>query len=159
MEVNGRQVIYCLSIPSGVLLVRANDLRFGAVPHDRRNALVQGYRANRRTLAHETVNHSKDEYIRGDVTTNTVEGFEQISSQRLSLRIVKDDANGVAMAGADTADAMAQINAIGSARPLHRTVMHSKRHRVALPERHEFTPPFPSSLILATWSALKKSCP
>ena len=26
-------------------------------------------------VAHETVNHSKDEYARGDVTTNTVEGF------------------------------------------------------------------------------------
>jgi hypothetical protein len=26
-------------------------------------------------LAHETVNHSKDEYVRGDVTTNTVEGY------------------------------------------------------------------------------------
>ena len=24
---------------------------------------------------HETVNHSKKEYVRGDVTTNTVEGF------------------------------------------------------------------------------------
>jgi transposase-like protein len=29
-------------------------------------------------LNHETVNHSKDEYVRGDVTTNTVEGFYSI---------------------------------------------------------------------------------
>jgi hypothetical protein len=27
---------------------------------------------------HETVNHSKEEYVRGDVTTNTVEGFYSI---------------------------------------------------------------------------------
>lgn len=27
---------------------------------------------------HETVNHSKDEYVRGDVTTNTVEGFYSV---------------------------------------------------------------------------------
>jgi hypothetical protein len=26
-------------------------------------------------IAHETVNHFKDEYVRGDVTTNTVEGY------------------------------------------------------------------------------------
>ena len=24
---------------------------------------------------HETIDHSKDEYVRGDVTTNTVEGY------------------------------------------------------------------------------------
>lgn len=29
----------------------------------------------RQFLKHETVNHSKDEYARGDVTTNTVEGY------------------------------------------------------------------------------------
>jgi transposase-like protein len=29
-------------------------------------------------LSHETVNHSKDEYVRGDVTTNTVEGYYSI---------------------------------------------------------------------------------
>ena len=44
------------------------------------------------------------------------------------------------LAGADLADAMAQINAIEPARPLHRAVMHSKCHRVALPERHHFRP-------------------
>ena len=29
-------------------------------------------------LSHETVNHSKDEYVRGDITTNTVEGYYSI---------------------------------------------------------------------------------
>jgi hypothetical protein len=57
-----------------------------------------------------------------------------------SLRVVKDDAQGMAMAGADPADAMAQINAVEAARPLHRPVMHSKSHRVALSERHHFGP-------------------
>jgi len=28
--------------------------------------------------SHDTVNHSQDEYVRGDVTTNTVEGFYSI---------------------------------------------------------------------------------
>jgi transposase-like protein len=29
-------------------------------------------------MSHETVNHSKDEWVRGDVTTNTVEGFYSV---------------------------------------------------------------------------------
>jgi len=33
--------------------------------------------------AHETVNHSKKEYARGDVTTNTVEGFFAIFKRGL----------------------------------------------------------------------------
>jgi hypothetical protein len=34
------------------------------------------YRTIGRTFpSHEFVDHSKDEYVRGDVTTNTVEGF------------------------------------------------------------------------------------
>ena len=53
---------------------------------------------------------------------------------------MKDHADGMAVAGADPADAMAQINAIEPARPLHRPVMHSKCHRVALPQRHHFGP-------------------
>jgi len=32
----------------------------------------------REFASHETVNHSKDEYVRGDVTTNTVEGYYSI---------------------------------------------------------------------------------
>ena len=42
--------------------------------------------------------------------------------------------------GADLADAMAQINPVEAARPLYRPVMHSKSHRIALPERHHFGP-------------------
>ena len=44
------------------------------------------------------------------------------------------------MAGADLADAMAQINAVEAARPLYRPVMHSKCHRIALLQRHHFGP-------------------
>jgi transposase-like protein len=32
----------------------------------------------REFASHETVNHSKDEYVRGDITTNTVEGYYSI---------------------------------------------------------------------------------
>ena len=49
-----------------------------------------------------------------------------------SFRIVKDHANGVAMAGSHPAHAMAQINPISAARPLHRTMMHSKGNGIAL---------------------------
>ena len=42
------------------------------------------------------------------------------------------------MAGTDPAHAVAQINAIVPARPLHRPVMDSKNHRVSLRERHHF---------------------
>jgi len=28
--------------------------------------------------SHDTVNHSKDEYVRGDITTNTVQGYYSI---------------------------------------------------------------------------------
>ena len=33
------------------------------------------HRVGKEFAAHETVNHSADEYVRGDVTTNTVEGY------------------------------------------------------------------------------------
>src|SRR5665213_1068291 len=57
-----------------------------------------------------------------------------------SLRVVKDHAEGMAVAGTDPADAMAEINAIVSARPRDRPVMHSKSHRIALRQRHHFRP-------------------
>ncbi len=44
------------------------------------------------------------------------------------------------MAGTHPADAMAQVNAIEPARALHRPVMHSKDHRIALPQRHHLGP-------------------
>jgi transposase-like protein len=36
------------------------------------------HRAGKEFSSHETVNHSADEYVRGDVTTNTVEGYFSI---------------------------------------------------------------------------------
>ncbi len=40
---------------------------------------LQAYKGlNRRFRSHETVNHSRDEYVRGQVHTNTVEGFFSI---------------------------------------------------------------------------------
>ena len=35
---------------------------------------------------------------------------------------------------------MAQVNAVESARPLYRPVMHGKGYRIALRERHHFGP-------------------
>src|ERR1700757_4135794 len=55
-----------------------------------------------------------------------------------SFCVVKDDADGVAPALAQPADAMAQVDAVGAARPLHRAMMHGKGDRVALSERHHF---------------------
>ena len=68
------------------------------------------------------------------------DAFKQIRGQcsQNSLRIVKDHPDGMAMAGAQPADAMAQINPVEPARPLHRSVMHSKSHRIALPQRNHF---------------------
>jgi transposase-like protein len=65
--------------------VRAGDLQ----PIMRRNMSKEArlmtdemysykYIAETDGLSHETVNHSKDEYVRGDVSTNTVEGFYSI---------------------------------------------------------------------------------
>ena len=48
------------------------------------------------------------------------------------LRVVKDDAQRVAPAVADAADAVAHVDAIDAARALHRPVMHRKDHRFAL---------------------------
>ncbi|HZE61585.1 MAG TPA: IS1595 family transposase [Burkholderiales bacterium] len=39
---------------------------------------------NRDFAAHETVNHNRDEYVRGTVTTNTVEGFFSILKRGLT---------------------------------------------------------------------------
>ena len=54
----------------------------------------------------------------------------------MSFGIVENDADSMAMAGAQLADAVPEIDAIRSARALHRSVMHREYHRVALPERH-----------------------
>src|SRR5204863_2070275 len=44
-------------------------------------------------------------------------------TSRGSFRVVKDHAHGVAMAGSQPADSVPEIDAIGSARALHRTVV------------------------------------
>src|ERR1700716_1805086 len=55
-----------------------------------------------------------------------------------SLRIVKNHADGVAVAGAYPAHAVAEIDAVASASPLHRSDMYGERHPVALGQRHDF---------------------
>jgi transposase-like protein len=42
------------------------------------------HRVGREFAAHETVKHSADEYVRGDVTTNTVEGYFSIFKRGMS---------------------------------------------------------------------------
>ena len=49
---------------------------------------------------------------------------------------MKDDADSVAPARPDSADAMAQVDAIAPPPPLDRTVMHGKGDRTALRERY-----------------------
>jgi transposase-like protein len=58
-----------------VPIIRANIARETAVMTD--EGLQYKY-LSKDFASHETVNHSKEEYARGDVTTNTVEGFFSI---------------------------------------------------------------------------------
>jgi transposase-like protein len=58
-----------------VPIIRANVARETAVMTD--EGLQYKY-LNKDFASHQTVNHSKEEYARGDVTTNTVEGFFSI---------------------------------------------------------------------------------
>jgi hypothetical protein len=53
--------------------------------------------------------------------------------------------------GADPADAMAQINAIESARPLHGPVMHSKSNGIPLCQRYHFRPRLHSRPLLGQY--------
>src|SRR5690242_20594785 len=55
-----------------------------------------------------------------------------------SLRVMEDDADGVAVATSQPADTMPHVDAVGSARPLHGTMVHGKGHRIALPQRYDF---------------------
>src|SRR3954451_4603731 len=70
------------------------------------------------------------------------EGFQadRQSQSAYSFGVVEDHTDGMAMAGADPAYAVPEINAIVSACPLDRPEMHSESHRVALGERHYFGP-------------------
>lgn len=62
------------SIAELVPIIRANVARDTAIMTDEavwyKNINADGYFAS-----HETVNHKREEYVRGNVTTNTVEGF------------------------------------------------------------------------------------
>jgi len=53
------------------------------------------------------------------------------------LGIMKDNAQSVTSSGAQTADAVPQIDAINPTRPLHRTVVHGKGHGVTLVKRDD----------------------
>ncbi len=64
---------------------------------------LAAYKRTRHVMKHETVNHSKDEYARGDVTTNSVEGhfsvfergligtYQHISEQHLKRYLAEFD--------------------------------------------------------------------
>jgi ISXO2 transposase-like protein len=56
-------------------ILRANLAREARLMTDK----ASGYKiVGREFASHESVDHSKDEYVRGDVSTNTVEGFYSI---------------------------------------------------------------------------------
>ena len=57
--------------------------------------------------------------------------------KRPSRRVVKDDSEGEAFAASDPAHAVAQIDAIGPARPLHGAVAHGEDDPVALRKRRD----------------------
>ncbi|MBR0839630.1 IS1595 family transposase [Bradyrhizobium liaoningense] len=57
-------------------IIRANLSKEARLMTDEANAYK--YIAEVEGLSHETVNHSKDEYVRGDISTNTVEGYYSI---------------------------------------------------------------------------------
>jgi len=53
-----------------------------------------------------------------------------------SSGIVEDDPERMAMAGAQRADAVAEIDAIGAAHALHRPAVDREHHRIAFLQRH-----------------------
>src|SRR5271169_5295698 len=60
-----------------------------------------------------------------------------VRQKRASLRgIMENDAEGVALAAAHTADAVAHGDAIGAADTVDRAMVHRKDHRLALAQRH-----------------------
>ncbi len=73
---------------------------------------------------------------------------------------MKDDAQGMAVAGAQSADAMPEVDTISASGALHRAVMNREGNGVTLPKRNHFWPrlhprtlfgehEFPSRKILA----------
>jgi len=55
-----------------------------------------------------------------------------------SSRVVKDDAERVAVAGANATDAVPEIHAIHAPVPLYGAMMNCEHHTVPLPERHNY---------------------
>jgi hypothetical protein len=53
-----------------------------------------------------------------------------------SFGVVKDDADRMALTGTQPADAVTHVDAIHTARPWHRPMMHWKDHTVSLAEWH-----------------------
>jgi hypothetical protein len=53
---------------------------------------------------------------------------------------MEDDADGVALPGANAADPVAHVHAVAAARPVDGSVVHGERHRIALAEGHDFGP-------------------
>jgi hypothetical protein len=51
-------------------------------------------------------------------------------------RIMENDPDGMTVSGTDAADPMTQIDSIDPTRPLHRTLMNSESHGVALSQRN-----------------------
>ena len=54
------------------------------------------------------------------------------------LRVMEDDANRIAVAASNPADAVAQVDAIDASGSLHRPAVYREDHRVALCQRHHF---------------------
>jgi hypothetical protein len=47
------------------------------------NYLLEGWKAGERFASHRTVNHAQEEYVRGDASTNTAEGYFSILKRGL----------------------------------------------------------------------------
>src|ERR1700756_6076955 len=56
------------------------------------------------------------------------------------LGVMKDDAERIAMAGAQPADTVSHVDAIRTARASHRTMMHGEDNSIALPKRNHLRP-------------------
>ncbi len=67
-----------------------------------------------------------------------------------SCGVMKDDADCMALAGADPAHPMAQVDAIHAARALHRSMMDREDHPVSLAERYDL------SARLLAWTLLRE---
>jgi hypothetical protein len=57
-----------------------------------------------------------------------------------SLCIMENDANGVTHPGAQAADAVSEIDAVGPFRSLNRPIVHGESHCIALPQWHHLDP-------------------